>query len=212
MVRKWSYLNFNYLNNPGLFSPSMKIKNFLVFKKTTKFKKFTKGLTRIVRRKYTKRSLHTSYLVFLQIAKYWSLHFIQSKQLARFTQSFGYSYINSHIPNFDIFKEATKPDDKFLNLHIFSCAKKISMKFLTPNRVVTGKPFLIKTLPTNSKISFSQTDSLNSLSNNEVVYPLNIYFENLSYHPYSQNSLSTQGNTYLSFLNTLFFTKFTIID
>ena len=136
---------------------------------------------------------------------------MQSKQLVRFTQSFGYTTINSGIPNFDIFEEAIKSNDKLVNLHIFSCTAKTLTKFMQLKPLSLVKPLLKKTLSTNSKISFSQTNSLESLTKNEVVYPLNIYLDNLLYHPHSTNPENTYKSTYYSCLNILFLQNLQIV-
>ena len=194
MVRKWSYLNNNLITTYKALSPLLKVKTFKVFRKTTKFKKFTKGITRVVRKKYTKRIFFTSYFVLPQITKWWSFNYIQSKQLERFTQSLNHSPFLSNTPNFDILNELAKSADKSLNLHAFSCSKTLIY------RSTLNCPYINKALPVlkksalyNAKISFMQTNSFQSLNDNDIAHPLNLYFENLTYHPNPTQPSLTQS-------------------
>ena len=197
MVRKWSYLENNLITDRGALNPLLKVKTFKVFRKTTKFKKFTKGITRVVRKKYTKRIFFTSYFTLPQITKWWSFNYIQSKQLERFTQSLNYSPFLSSTPNFEIFHELAKSADKSLNLHAFSCSKTLIYRsILSRSHTNQTLPILKKSIICNAKISFTQTNSFQSLNNNDIAHPLNLYFENLTYHPYSVSTNSITNSLF----------------
>ncbi len=188
MVRKWSYLNQKNLERYAVLNPIVKVKNFRVFKKTTKFKKFTKGLTKVVRRKYAKRIFFSTYLILLQITKLWAANFIQTKQLSRFAQSFGYSFATSYIPNSDIFSDFNRPSDKALNFQFLSCSKTLLYRTLNRKSIFlknsTNKPFFSKSSTKNAKMSLAQTTSLTSVSeNSEIIYTQNLCYDNLLYHP-----------------------------
>jgi hypothetical protein len=208
MVRKWSYLNQNYLKAYKAFNSFKKVKTFKVFRKTTKFKKFTKGLTRVVKIKYVKRMFSLNYLVLKQITKSWSLNYIQWKQLSRFSQSFLHSPILSHGPNYEIFNEITKPTDQILNLHLFSCSTSLITRFMwspvgsTKNN--SSKALFTQQRLRNSKLSFIQTNSLNSSHSNECAHPLSLTFHNLSYHPYESSDSLNQIILYKSLISTTF--------
>lgn len=182
MVRKWSYLNIKNPHNPLGLKPLIKKKSFKVFKYTTKFKKYNLGITRSVRQKYSQRKFYTSYLVLSQITKYWSLNYIQSKQIERFIQAMCYSSITSHSPNIDIFNSTTKSNEKNLNFHLFSCSNKLLYRFYNINNY--GKTLLTPVNIKNTKLSFTQTNSFDLLLQNDVTYPLNVYFGKLQYHPH----------------------------
>jgi hypothetical protein len=194
MVRKWSYLNNNLINNYKALNPLLKVKTFKVFRKTTKFKKFTKGITRVVRKKYTKRIFFTSYFTLPQITKWWSFNYIQSKQLERFTQSLNHSPFLSNMPNFEIFHELAKSIDKSYNLHTFSCSKTLIYRsVLNHSNINKALPILKKSVIRNAKISFTQTNSFQSSNDNDIAHPLNFYFENLTYHPQSTSNNSIKN-------------------
>ena len=197
MVRKWSYLNNNLITSYKALTPLLKVKTFKVFRKTTKFKKFTRGITRVVRKKYTKRIFFTSYFTLPQITKWWSFNYIQSKQLERFVQSFNYSPFLSNTPNFEIFYELARSTDKAYSLHAFSCSKTLIYRS-TASRAHTNKslPVLKKSAIRNAKISFTQTNSFQSSKDNDITHPLNFYFENLAYHPDSTSANSIKNFIY----------------
>ena len=202
MVRKWSYLNTNQVHDYLSLHQATKTKTFKVFRKTTKFKKFTKGLTKIVRQKYTKRKFNSMYFVLPQITKWWSFNYMQSKQVERFTQSFYHVSVAANMPNFDVFLAAIKPTDQSLNMHMFSCTKRLAYR--VDNSFYQNKTFLVETAIKNAKLSFTQTTSFESLIENEISYPLNSSFEQLSYHPQSLITDQEKLQVYKSLVSTLF--------
>jgi len=183
-------------------SLATKVKSFKVFRKTTKFKKFTKGITKVVRRKYTKRKFHSTYFVLPQITKWWSFNYIQSKQVERFIQSFSQSAITSSTPNFDVFLAANKPQEQQLNMHFFSCAKRLAYR--TTNSFLKNKSFLVETSINHAKLSFTQTTSFESCSSNEVAHPLNTTFDQLAYPAASVENNHEFMQTYFALQSTLF--------
>ena len=184
MVRKWSYLKNNFSEIKKKTNFLKKSKTFKVFRKTTKFKKFSRGITKVVKIKYAKRMFSSNYFILTQISKWWSFNYLQLKQIYRFSQSFGYSQILSSAPNFEIFNEINKPSDLILNLHLFSCSKKLVNRFDFYSKI-----FIKKTKVKNAKLSFVQTNKFESSLSNEIAHPLNLYFEDLTYHPYTENQL-----------------------
>jgi len=193
MVRKWSYLTPNITNNSCSLNLSVKTKSFKVFRQTTKFKKFTRGLTQSVRQKYTQRKFFTSLLVLAQITKWWSLSYIQSKQFSRFIQSMSYAPILSHMPDFNTINLISYSNEAYLSFHNFSCSKKLLYRiFVISNTLFSHHK------STNSKMSLVQTSSYTSLGQNEITYPLDTCFENLTYHPsFHNDSVTVQSREIL---------------
>ena len=186
MVRKWSYLNITKVNERQVFKPLLKTKSFKVFRKTTRFKKFTRGITKAVRQKYAQRKFNTSYYVLKHITKWWSFSYVQAKQVERFIQSMSYSLITSSSPNHDVFYSIIKTSDLNLNSHLFSCSKKLVYRFLKNDD--TKNVLFTKTQIKDSKLSFMQTNSFESQNKNLVVNPLTLYLNNTYYHPYASTS------------------------
>lgn len=165
-----------------MLKPLLKSKSFKVFRKTTRFKKFTRGITKAVRQKYSQRKFNTSYYTLKHITKEWSFSYIQAKQVERFIQSMYYSLVVSSSPNHDVFYSITKSTDLNLNSHLFSCSKKLIYRFLKDSN--KKKVLFTKTQIKESKLSFSQTNSFESLNKNLIFNPLTLYADNIHYHPY----------------------------
>lgn len=106
------------------------------------------------------------------------------------------------MPNYEVFSAINKPLDKHLHMYLFSCSKKLVYK--TTNRFFVNKlPFKVDNTQ-NSKLAFVQTTSFESLQHNEITYPLNTYFDNLTYHP--ENTIQDNKNpcNYLILTKTIF--------
>jgi hypothetical protein len=97
-----------------------------------------------------------------------------------------YSLIVSSSPNHDVFYAITKASDLNLNVHLFSCSKKLVYRFLKSSD--TKNILFNKTQIKNSTFSFMQTNSFESLNKNLVVNPLTLYLNNTYYHPYVTTS------------------------
>ena len=186
MVRKWSYLNLQQVHESKVLRPLLKTKSFKVFRKTTRFKKFNRGITKAVRQKYMQRKFNTSCYVLKHITKCWSFSYIQSKQVERFIQSMYYSKLISSAPNHDVFYSISKSLDSDLHSHLFSCSKRLMYRFLKNANL--KNVLFIKTRIKDSKLSFAQTDSFESLSKNVITNPLTLYLDNIHYHPYTSAS------------------------
>jgi hypothetical protein len=198
MIRKWSYLNYPITNKPFLLNKSFKSKSFKVFKQTTKFKKFKKGLTQSVRQKYTYRKFSTSNFVLPQITKWWSFNYIQTKQINRFYQSFLFSPILSNMPDYSILPFQNYNDMEGLSMHLFSCTKRLIFRLNGISKTLSYSPKI-----KNSKISFTQTTNITLLSQSNIVYPLSIYSDNLSYDPVFNKTSNSDLQVLLNINNTL---------
>lgn len=95
MVRKWSYLEIN--NQPqdlGILkrTPKTTLKKrhtFKVFRATTRFKKWTVGLTRVVRKKYIRRKHLTTLMNLNYITNSWVSTYLKQRNFVRFYQGLG---------------------------------------------------------------------------------------------------------------------------
>lgn len=94
-----------------------------------------------------------------------------------------YSKVISTAPNPDVFYSISKSPETNLNSHLFSCSKKLIYRLL--KNYSRKNVLFTKTQIQNSKLSFTQTNSFDSLSKNSITNPLSLYFENIHYHPYS---------------------------
>lgn len=92
-----------------------------------------------------------------------------------------YAPITSHSPNIDIFNSINKNNEKNLNFHLFSCSTKLLHRFYNINNY--QRTLLTPVGIKNTKLSFTQSNSFDSLLQNDVTYPLNTYFDKLQYHP-----------------------------
>lgn len=97
-----------------------------------------------------------------------------------------YSSIVSSSPNHDVFYSITKSSDLDLNSHLFSCSKKFIYRFLKGNN--TKNVLFNKIHIQESRLSFTQTNSFESLNKNLITNPLSLYLDNTHYHPYTTTS------------------------
>jgi len=89
-----------------------------------------------------------------------------------------YSPILSHMPDFNTINLISYSNEAYLSFHNFSCSKKLLYRVFVKSNTLFGRY-----KSTNSKMSLVQTGSYTSLSQNEIIYPLDTCFENLTYHP-----------------------------
>ena len=85
MVRRWSYLTLP-VEQSSLLSVR-KAHAFKVFRKSTKFKRFNRGLVDFVRRKNIKRKKSINYVTLSYLSSNWSKYYLNSKSIVRFSQS-----------------------------------------------------------------------------------------------------------------------------
>ena len=184
MVRKWSYLKKFSLTKPSTLVPIKTVKAFKVFRKTTRFKKYNRGITRMVRRKYMKRKRKSTLLFAYYITKSWVQSYLKLRQFERFYQSFGSSQVLSYAADYDVFKVAPHSIND-AGVHIFSCSKTLVGHFLRGRKLVQSP--LVYSPVKNTRLTYIQTDSLETTSQSNLAYPLAIRFDNLNYHPVQDN-------------------------
>jgi len=178
MVRKWSYLKTFKLTTPNTLAPIKAVKSFKVFRKTTRFKKYSRGITKIVRRKYMTRKRKSTALFAYYITKDWVYHYLKLRQFERFYQSFGLANVASYAADFDVFKVAPERLNEG-GIHIFSVSKSIFSYFQRKN--ISTNSALRQSKVYNSKQTFIQTDSFETLSNSLLAYPIAANLENYEY-------------------------------
>jgi hypothetical protein len=194
MVRKWSYLKTFSLTTPNVLAPIKAVKSFKVFRKTTRFKKYNRGITKIVRRKYMTRKRKSTALFAYYITKDWVYHYLKLRQFERFYQSFGLSNVSAYAADFDVFNVA--PDRINENgIHIFSVTKSIFSHFQSKSKCTQST--LRKSKVSNSKQTFIQTDSLETLSNSSFSYPIAASIENHEYHAITQTTTREKNSQLL---------------
>jgi hypothetical protein len=131
---------------------------------------------------------------------------MQSKQINRFFQSIHYFKVTSNTSDFNVFNSLKLKINKPLHLHFYSCSKNLLRRLVNTGRVCNPSLEIIPNLKylKNSKISFSQTTSLDTFNQNLDTHPLNIYHSKLMYHPLIlSNDIST-----LNSLNSLYHNLF----
>ena len=97
-----------------------------------------------------------------------------------------YSSILSHMPDFNTINLTSYSNEAYLSFHNFSCSKKLLYRIFVRSNTLFGHQ-----KSTNSKMSLVQTSSYTSLGQNEITYPLDTCFENLTYHPSFHNDSVT---------------------
>lgn len=102
MVRKWSYLGIDSVKlsqdgNNVVFidfrdkpvSGLKKRHSFKVFRNTTRFKRWTVGITKIVRKKYIRRKHLTNFMNLNYITSCWVGFYLKQRNFTRFFQGLG---------------------------------------------------------------------------------------------------------------------------
>ena len=164
MVRRWSYLNTNITSSS--FNGVAKAHRFKVFRKSTKFKKFNRGLIDFVRRKNIKRKKYINYITLSYLSSDWSKNYLNQRSILRFSQS-----INAHNYSLDSLQPniLIKLSKKFTftnGFHATSIPSKIALSTLNNlklfNIYLQNTNFSRNTI-TSLNTFDSNTDNLNSL-------------------------------------------------
>jgi len=200
MVRKWSYLNsFDHISNKNL-TPFKELKTFKVFRKTTRFKKFNKGITLMVRKKYAKRKYKTTWLFLTYTTQAWTSHYLKSRQFERFFQSLGLFNAKAYSADYDVFRVSTIGSAIETGVNIFSCSWKIAKHYLN-SRSTLQSPLQARLIK-DSKVSYIHAQNLTDLSKSDAAYPLATNYDNILYHPHTENINPNVYSQLLKGLNT----------
>jgi hypothetical protein len=87
-----------------------KIYKFKIFKKTTKFKRYNRGLTRFIinRKKYILRKKRTSYQLMFNLSFFWSKFYMLSRHTNRHSQLLGSLSYSLTLSNIKFTSKSTK--------------------------------------------------------------------------------------------------------
>lgn len=199
MVRKWSYLESNFLDlHIDSLSRLTSLYHFKVFRKTTRFKKFNRGITRMVRRNYARRKHQTNWLILSYITKSWVLNYLKTRQFERFYNSLGKFPISAFTSDTSVFllKHGSILNKNGIN--IISCSKSVLMKHINYS---SGAQFLLNpTKNTNSAII--QANTAEDLTLSLEVYPNLVNLDNLLYS-YEEMAILTKPQHNVDFINNL---------
>ena len=184
MVRKWSYLESNTPNlTPTMLDSSIELYHFKVFRKTTRFKKFNRGITKMVRKNYARRKHRSNWLVLSYITKSWVLNYLNMRQFERFYSALSRFNINAYSSDVSVFNLRLQELSNVNGINIVSCSKTPLRRHVNYTK---NASFLVNpTKNTNSAIV--QTLQPLNLTTSTEVFPNVITLEN---HSYSYDDLT----------------------
>jgi hypothetical protein len=198
MVRKWSYLDFHKPNsNFEAISQTASFYSFKVFRKTTRFKRFNKGLTRMVRRTYARRKHQTNHIALSFIAKYWTTHYLQARQFERFYSALGRFQTSAFSAHADVFHIRLSELSNLEGINVVSCSRPILNKHLNYS---SGAGFL--TNPTKfTNPTMVQVLKPAALAKSTEIYANVINFDN-SLYCYDSVNATLDNSDYINELNS----------
>jgi hypothetical protein len=118
MVRRWSYLTSS-LEQSALLNVR-KAHAFKVFRKSTKFKRFNRGLVDFVRRKNIKRKKSINYITLSYLSSNWAKYYLNSRSIVRFSQSILSSKFTFESLNPELVKKLAVKTSFIKGLHLTS--------------------------------------------------------------------------------------------
>ena len=137
MVRKWSYLKTLTINDNSFWDPYFNTLNkkhtFKVFRKTTRFKRYSTGLSTVVRLKTMKITRKTEKITLSTFISSWSRIYLRSKQFYRYYQAIGLFTILMPTFSPDSVKSIILKNNPISNVFYFSCSKSVLKKYLSNN-------------------------------------------------------------------------------
>jgi len=185
MVRKWSYLTpTTTLSNLPVVDRVSSLYNFKVFRKTTRFKRYNKGVTVMVRRKYSRRKHRTNWLIMSYITAAWATHYLKARQFERFYNSLGYFKSSAFATSTHVFLLKTQSMSSRQGVSASSCSTKILQR--TIHLHTNYNPYLHNfTKHTNNNVIHALDNSSLMSASPEVFPNVAIYDESL----YSYNEV-----------------------
>ena len=200
MIRKWSYLSGPAAElSTSSLTRMASLYNFKVFRKTTRFKKFNKGITKMVRKNYARRKHRTNWLVLSYITKSWVLHYLRMRQFERFYSATGRFCITAFSCNVDVFNLKLITIANKDGINILSCSKATLMKHINSSK---GANFLIN--PTkNSNSTMVQALNPKALQQSSEIYPNLVTLDQLLYSYEDMVSFTHPGTNELDLLDLI---------
>jgi hypothetical protein len=195
MVRKWSYLvNSTPTITPLTLNESSSLYHFKVFRKTTRFKKFNRGITKMVRKNYARRKHRTNWLVLSYITKAWVSNYLNMRQFERFFNALTRFKINSFSADVSVFHVKLKDVSNKDGINIISCSNTPLKRYMNYSN---GSSFLTNPIKNTNNV-LVQTLSAANLAESSEVYPNLILLES---HTYSYDDLTTVSPSDISLDN-----------
>lgn len=152
-----------------LFTTVKKVHSFKVFKRSTKFKRYNKGITKFImnRKKYFLRKRATSFIGKTLVPLKWSFYFSKKRQLIRFFQNF---YILNYTMSVPTSALALKSYDYLYSSSnaLFKKNFKINMAFIAKRILFNNSLFLSKFF-SYIKVFFKNTKFGIVLTNNSLI-------------------------------------------
>lgn len=210
MIRKWSYINpvlesipathkvFDKTWNTedyGLNAPSLSTSiagyRFKAFHKTTKFRKWRRGLSQLVRRNYMKRKRRTDDYMLCFIAYDWSRGYLRRRQVVRFLQSINLAGVEGLAPDKEVFYRKI-PDinhNCLQGISIYTCSVAFVKSILLFSQNIQNFFFQ----QSGSSTSRVQSPNLDGIQNSLEVGVGSIHLEGLSYPVDSAEVISSES-------------------
>ena len=210
MVKKWSYLSSLQLTNVNKFSLKadalVKRHTFKVFKKTTRFKRHSTGISTVVRLKTMKITRKTEKLALSIFIGQWSKIYMRSKQFYRYYQSIG--LFNTVMPTFapDSIKAILLKTNPVNNIFFFSCSKNVLLRYVTYSNSINR----IKAPTLNSRNCYATSTGLDNIENFDQVSSSVVFLDQNFYIPNEIILQNRSKNILFSQLNNSLF-NYTLI-
>lgn len=181
MVRKWSYLTDMQISDSVSIHSLTSTKHFKVFRATTRFKKYTRGMTFNVRKRYNRRKLLTNNIFLGYITVDWLRFYLKSRHRERYIQSYGTVNATARSAEFDAFKVRALKAETSLGVALFSGSKSVLNGCIRSERLL--KSILVPDVLGNSRITYTQSLSPAESALSEYTHPALLTYDKLTYAP-----------------------------
>ena len=144
--------------------------SFKVFRKTTRYKKYKLGITKVVRRWYMRKKRKTSIYMNAHPIYTWIRHYLKHRQFVRFTQSIGLNAIMGHCAISEFPIKNSSINGAPYGFHTYSCSYNILNKDVYFSNNLFNETVITKH-SRNSYIQFIDTEAAsfsNDLGTNNI--------------------------------------------
>jgi hypothetical protein len=192
MVRNWSYLtDVNLTICESRTERFAHLYNFKVFRKTTRFKRYNKGITVMVRRKYARRKHRMNWLVLSHITCAWATNYARARQFERFYSSLGCTNTSAFSSSVNVFLLCLPRLQNKGGVSISSCASKTLLRH---SRLYGFANPVLRNFTQNTNGEIVHTLTAQTLSDSTDVFP-NVILHDDSL--YSCNDVAEREKIYL---------------
>ena len=161
------------------FRPVSQKHSFKVFKKTTRFKRHSTGLSTVVRLKTMKITRKTEKLTLSTFISLWSKVYMRSRQFYRYYQAIGLFTIVTPTFAPDSVKAILLKINPVANIFYFSCSKTVLKKYLTGK--TSDKK--IQSPINNSRNAYASSVSIHDLEGFDKVSSTMLFLDENFYMP-----------------------------